>query len=95
MLNKLLSPILSLANRSCTFVTFTNTSLIFTRSYKLKTHKGAAKRWLKTANSWKRGHPGRKHGNAGWGKANLKQLDGKTLAHSSHLRRLKKLLPYS
>ncbi|SCW02417.1 LAFE_0F05974g1_1 [Lachancea fermentati] len=60
----------------------------------MKTHKGAAKRWKKTANSYKRGRAGRNHGNAGWSKSTLKSLDGKTLAHPTHIKHLKRLLPY-
>ncbi|SCU96178.1 LANO_0E12728g1_1 [Lachancea nothofagi CBS 11611] len=60
----------------------------------MKTHKGAAKRWRKTSTSYKRGRAGRNHGNAGWGKSTLKALDGKTFAHSTHIKHLKRLLPY-
>ncbi|CAR21576.1 50S ribosomal protein L35 [Lachancea thermotolerans] len=61
----------------------------------MKTHKGTAKRWRKTSTSYKRGRAGRNHGNAGWGKSTLKSLDGKTLAHPTHIKHLKRLLPYN
>ncbi|SCU85594.1 LADA_0D08460g1_1 [Lachancea dasiensis] len=67
--------------------------LLQTRSL-MKTHKGTAKRWRKTSTSFKRGRAGRNHGNAGWGKSTLKSLDGKTMAHSTHVKHLKRLLPY-
>ncbi|AET41487.1 mitochondrial 54S ribosomal protein bL35m Ecym_8202 [Eremothecium cymbalariae DBVPG len=67
--------------------------LIFSRSL-MKTHKGAAKRWRKTANSFKRGKAGRSHGNSGWSKNSLKVLSGRALANGSQLNRLKRLLPY-
>lgn len=69
------------------------TSLILSRNL-MKTHKGAAKRWRKTANSFKRGKAGRNHGNAGWSRNSLKSLSGRSLADSSHIQRLKRLLPY-
>lgn len=68
-------------------------SLIVTRNL-MKTHKGAAKRWRKTADSFKRGKAGRSHGNAGWSRRSLKALSGKTLADDTHIHRLKRLLPY-
>ncbi|SCU87695.1 LAFA_0E08262g1_1 [Lachancea sp. 'fantastica'] len=60
----------------------------------MKTHKGTAKRWKKTSTSYKRGRAGRNHGNAGWSRSSLKSLSGKTLAHSTHIKHLKRLLPY-
>ncbi|CCK71998.1 mitochondrial 54S ribosomal protein bL35m KNAG_0I02130 [Huiozyma naganishii CBS 8797] len=68
-------------------------SMIVTRSL-MKTHKGAAKRWRKNANGFKRGISGRKHGNCGWSQRGLKALTGRTEAHQSQIKRLKKLLPY-
>lgn len=70
-----------------------NSSLVLTRTL-MKTHKGAAKRWKKTANSFKRGKAGRNHGNIGWSRNSLKSLSGTALAHCSQLKRLKRLLPY-
>ncbi|QLQ79666.1 hypothetical protein HG537_0C03140 [Torulaspora globosa] len=67
-------------------------SLMLTRNL-MKTHKGAAKRWRKTANSFKRGKAGRSHGNAGWSRRSLKSLSGKTLAHETHIKHLKRLMP--
>ncbi|AMD19719.1 HCL432Wp [Eremothecium sinecaudum] len=67
--------------------------LVFIRTM-MKTHKGTAKRWRKTAGGFKRGIPGRSHGSTGWGKKYLKSLSGSASAHSSHVRRLKRLLPY-
>ncbi|AQZ18066.1 YNL122C [Zygosaccharomyces parabailii] len=74
-------------------IRFNNPSLIFTR-HLMKTHKGAAKRWKKTANGFKRGKAGRSHGNVGWSRRSLKVLSGKTTAHETHLQRLRRLLPY-
>lgn len=68
-------------------------SLILSRNL-MKTHKGTAKRWKKTATSFKRGKAGRSHGNAGWSRRSLKGLSGKTLADETHIQRLKRLLPY-
>lgn len=68
-------------------------SFVFTRNL-MKTHKGTAKRWKKTADGFKRGKAGRNHGNVGWSRRSLKVLSGKTPAHDSHMQRLKRLLPY-
>ncbi|SCU80359.1 LAMI_0B01970g1_1 [Lachancea mirantina] len=61
----------------------------------MKTHKGTAKRWRKTSTSFKRGKAGRNHGNAGWSRSSLKSLSGRALAHTTHLKHLKRLLPYN
>lgn len=71
--------------------------LTFSRTL-MKTHKGAAKRWIKTGNGYKRGKVGRKHGNAGWSQRLLQHKDGKTMAlgkgHGDMKKKLKRLLPY-
>ncbi|SCV02821.1 LAME_0H05490g1_1 [Lachancea meyersii CBS 8951] len=72
---------------------FQSPILVQTRTL-MKTHKGTAKRWRKTSTSYKRGRAGRNHGNAGWSRSSLKSLSGKTLAHSTHIKHLKRLLPY-
>lgn len=68
-------------------------SLTLTRGL-MKTRKAAAKRWLKSAHGFKRGIPGRQHGNAGWSQSYLKGLTGRMYANSMQTRKLKKLLPY-
>lgn len=60
----------------------------------MKTHKGTAKRWRRTAQSFKRGIAGRNHGNAGWSRRSLKHLSGRKDADPSYLRHLKRLMPY-
>lgn len=72
---------------------FSASSMIFTRNL-MKTHKGTAKRWKKTATGFKRGKAGRNHGNVGWSRRSLKVLSGKTPAHESQMQRLRRLLPY-
>lgn len=71
----------------------TSTSLLFTRNL-MKTRKAAARRWLKNSYGFKRGIPGRQHGNAGWSKSYLKNLTGRAYANSTQTKKLKKLLPY-
>lgn len=94
MLSSLLRPLSNISVKFGTSLSqFQHPSLVLTRNL-MKTHKGAAKRWKKTANSYKRGRAGRNHGNAGWNKSTLKSLDGKTLAHPTHIKHLKRLLPY-
>ncbi|QHS75791.1 mitochondrial 54S ribosomal protein bL35m SPAR_N01930 [Saccharomyces paradoxus] len=60
----------------------------------MKTHKGTAKRWRRTGNTFKRGIAGRKHGNIGWSHRSLKALTGRKFAHPGYLKHLKRLLPY-
>lgn len=67
--------------------------MIITRNL-MKTHKGTAKRWRKTAHGFKRGIAGRKHGNSGWSQRSLKTLTGRKLAHPTHIKHLKRLLPF-
>ncbi|EDO16244.1 hypothetical protein Kpol_505p21 [Vanderwaltozyma polyspora DSM 70294] len=70
--------------------------LQITRSL-MKTHKGTAKRWkfIKSLDTFKRGKSGRQHGNVGWSQRSLKHLSGRTYAHTTHVSRLRKLLPYN
>lgn len=58
-----------------------------------KTHRATYKRWRKTANGYKRGIQGRKHGNAGFSQRVLKSRTG--TAYSNHLQSkvLERLLP--
>lgn len=72
---------------------YVSPSMVLTRNL-MKTHRGALKRWRKTANGFKRGLAGRKHGNIGWSHRSLKNLTGRTEAHSTHTKRLKRLMPY-
>ena len=93
-LSGLLGSALNFSARSGIFAPKTGSaSLILTRNL-MKTHKGAAKRWKKTANGFKRGKAGRNHGNAGWSRNSLKTLSGRALADSTQTHRLKRLLPY-
>ncbi|ODV72021.1 mitochondrial 54S ribosomal protein bL35m CYBJADRAFT_130684 [Cyberlindnera jadinii NRRL Y-1542] len=66
---------------------------IFVRTI-MKTHKGAAKRWRKTANGFKRGQAARNHGNTGWSSGVLKGDGSKVMSTKEQTKRLKKLLPY-
>ncbi|CCF60273.1 hypothetical protein KAFR_0J02090 [Kazachstania africana CBS 2517] len=68
-------------------------TLIIARNL-MKTHKGTAKRWRKTANGFKRGIAGRNHGNGGWSRRSLKCLTGRKTATPSQAKRLKRLLPF-
>ncbi|CAG98860.1 mitochondrial 54S ribosomal protein bL35m [Kluyveromyces lactis] len=94
MLSSIFGSMMNFSARTGLLGSKTNvSSLILTRNL-MKTHKGAAKRWRKTANSFKRGKAGRNHGNAGWSRNSLKSLSGRSLADSTHMHRLKRLLPY-
>lgn len=66
-----------------------------TKKYKLKTHQGAAARWMILANGlFKRGQAGRNHFNSknrAWKRASKRDL---IVSTSMQARRLKKLLPY-
>lgn len=63
-----------------------------------KTHRATYKRWRKTGSGYKRGIPGKKHGNAGWSNRVLGGLVGTAPAtrsgHGNQNIRLKKLMPY-
>nr|CAI6715387.1 BAF_HP1_G0045830.mRNA.1.CDS.1 [Saccharomyces cerevisiae] len=72
---------------------FNNVSTITIRTL-MKTHKGTAKRWRRTGNTFKRGIAGRKHGNIGWSHRSLKALTGRKIAHPAYSKHLKRLLPY-
>lgn len=72
---------------------YVSPSIILTRGL-MKTHRGALKRWRRTANGFKRGIAGRKHGNIGWSHRSLKSLTGRTEAHGTHIKHLKRLMPY-
>lgn len=60
----------------------------------MKSHKGAAKRWRKTANGFKRGQAARNHGNTGWSSGVLKADGAKAMSTKQQTKRLTKLLPY-
>ncbi|CCD25600.1 mitochondrial 54S ribosomal protein bL35m NDAI_0F02820 [Naumovozyma dairenensis CBS 421] len=68
-------------------------SLVITRNL-MKTHKGAAKRWRKSAQGFKRGIAGRNHGNVGWSHRYLNKLTGRKEADPTHVKHLKRMLPY-
>ncbi|CAI4049905.1 hypothetical protein SKDZ_14G2020 [Saccharomyces kudriavzevii ZP591] len=74
-------------------ILFNNVCTITIRTL-MKTHKGTAKRWRRTGNTFKRGIAGRKHGNIGWSHRSLKALTGRKTAHPAYLKHLKRLLPY-
>lgn len=94
MFYSLISSAVSFGARTTYFFPRASVSpMILTRNL-MKTHKGAAKRWKKTAYGFKRGKAGRNHGNAGWSRNSLKCLSGKALADSTHTHKLKRLLPY-
>ncbi|ODV58703.1 mitochondrial 54S ribosomal protein bL35m MRP35 ASCRUDRAFT_28674, partial [Ascoidea rubescens DSM 1968] len=69
--------------------------LLITRNaskYKIKTHKGAQKRWIKNGSgTFKRGPSARNHGNAGWTQNLLAKKDRKVKAGTNgrHINRLK------
>ncbi|CAM9017368.1 hypothetical protein WICANDRAFT_29464 [Wickerhamomyces anomalus NRRL Y-366-8] len=91
LLNSLVRPVFNAAKVSS--ITLQQPSSILVRGL-MKTHKGAAKRWRKTASGYKRAKAGKNHGNAGWSKQYLKGLGGKTANDKTHTKRLKRLLPY-
>lgn len=67
--------------------------MIQTRN-KMKTHKAAAKRFIKTADGFKRKQAGRNHGNGGFSSNSIRHLDSFTTVTSKggHLKKLKKFL---
>ncbi|KAI5480604.1 large subunit ribosomal protein L35 [Pseudohyphozyma bogoriensis] len=63
---------------------------------KLKTHKGAAKRWISIANgAFKRSKAGKVHLNGGKDRERLNRLGGTVLASSRQKRLLRRLMPYA
>lgn len=58
-----------------------------------KTHRGAYKRWRKTATGYKHGLQGRKHGNAGFSQRILKKRTGTARSTAEQTNRLKRLMP--
>ncbi|KAM0753539.1 hypothetical protein T439DRAFT_377724 [Meredithblackwellia eburnea MCA 4105] len=63
---------------------------------KLKTHKGAAKRWISVANDgFKRAKAGRVHLNGSMSPTRLNRLGQSAFAHPAQKRLLRKLLPYN
>lgn len=69
-------------------------SLIQTRT-KMKTHKAAAKRFIKTGTGIKRKQAGRNHGNGGFSSSFLRHLDSfiKVGDRGGHLKKLQKFMP--
>lgn len=69
------------------------TVLIQTRN-KMKTHKAAAKRFIKTGTGIKRKQAGRNHGNGGFSTNTLHHLDGfvKVSDKGQHLKKLSKFM---
>lgn len=68
-------------------------TLIQTRT-KMKSHKAAAKRFIKTGTGYKRKQAGRNHGNGGFSTNSLRHLDSFVSVNTkgNHLRKLKKYL---
>lgn len=68
-------------------------TLIQTRN-KMKTHKAAAKRFIKTGTGYKRKQAGRNHGNGGFSSNSLRHLDSfvSVTDRGSQLKKLKKFL---
>ncbi|GMM54092.1 Mrp35 protein [Maudiozyma humilis] len=89
-----LSSFSPLLKTTTSLLKFQSPSLIAVRTM-MKTHKGAAKRWRRNSTSFKRGIAGRNHGNGGWSRRGLKVLSGRKTAHKTHIKHLKKLLPFS
>ncbi|CUM64103.1 uncharacterized protein PRCAT00001694001 [Priceomyces carsonii] len=67
--------------------------LIHTRN-KMKSHKAAAKRFIKTGDGFKRKQVGRNHGNGGFSFNSLRHLNSfvPVTAKGGHLKKLKKYL---
>lgn len=66
-----------------------------TKKYKLKTHQGAAARWMVMGDgTFKRGQPGRNHFNSKMRSVKRRAKKSKIISNSTQTRRLKKLLPY-
>lgn len=67
--------------------------LIQTRN-KMKTHKAAAKRFIKTGNGYKRKQAGRNHGNGRFSTSTLSHLDSFVAVtdKGGHLKKLKQYL---
>jgi large subunit ribosomal protein L35 len=62
---------------------------------KLKTHKGAAKRFKKTASGKvKRGHSGLRHILSSKAKKRKRKLGKSTLVSAGDLRKVKRMIPY-
>lgn len=68
-------------------------TLIQTRN-KMKTHKAAAKRFIKTGNGFKRKQAGRNHGNGGFSANSIRHLDSfvPVTEKGGHLKKLKNSL---
>ncbi|KAI9592234.1 hypothetical protein BDF19DRAFT_452259 [Syncephalis fuscata] len=66
---------------------------------KLKTHKGAAKRWMRTGprrtGGWKRGQAGKRHLNHGMGAERIRSLRGAVHANKTQSTLLRRLLPFA
>lgn len=68
-------------------------SLLQTRT-KMKTHKAAAKRFIRTGTGYKRKQAGRNHGNGGFSSNSISHLDSFVRVDNKggHLKKLKKFL---
>lgn len=70
------------------------TAVLLQTRTKMKTHKAAAKRFIKTGNGYKRKQAGRNHGNGRFSSNNLSHLDSfvPVTAKAGHLKKLKQYL---
>ena len=81
--------------KTSTFGKIKVASMRKTKKYKLKTHQGAAARWMVMGNGvFKRGQPGRNHFNSKMRSVKRRAKKSKIISNSTQTRRLKKLLPY-
>ncbi|KAK9457712.1 hypothetical protein V1511DRAFT_184089 [Dipodascopsis uninucleata] len=69
-------------------------------TYKMKTHKAAAARWIKRGSGgFKHGPVGVNHGNTGWSASGRSRYHrggfAKGPGEGNHVKRLKRLLPYA
>lgn len=62
---------------------------------KLKTNRGAAKRFTRTANGFKRAHANKRHILTKKSAKRIRQLRGTTQVHESDVREVKQLLPHA
>jgi len=75
--------------------TFNSNSIRF-KSYKMKTHSGAKKRFRILGNGkFKRFKAGKRHLNTGVSRSKIRRLSNPVYSHPSQMNHLKKLMPYA
>ncbi|VEU23404.1 DEKNAAC104447 [Brettanomyces naardenensis] len=97
MFGNILRPLMSLqlvATRAMAAAAANESGVINQARFLTKTHRSAYRRWRKTAEGYKHGKQGRKHGNAGFGNRILKKRTGIAYSTSDQTRRLKKMMPF-